>query len=173
MLPSLYPAFSTGALRTAKAICTRRQRVRDWRSPASDRCRQPQSHRSAACKPMPAGPQRQRVRDPQRQLDHTPTSRGKSPASGDVRCRSPHADPIGKCFRTTSDNRRAIASTSLAPAPDRHRFGKGTDQIRSDLASVGLRESWHRESGGGERRRGRRPAGFCQEQTLVMTEQIT
>ena len=87
---------------------------------------------------MPAGPQRQRVRDPQRQLDHTPTSRGKSPASGDVRCRSPHADPVGKCFRTTSDNRRAIASTSLAPAPDRHRFGKGTDQIRSDLASVGF-----------------------------------
>ena len=110
-------------------------------SPPSDRCQQPQSHRPAACKPMPAGPQRRRARDPQRQLDHTPTSRGKSPASGDVRCRSPHADPVGKWFRTASDNRRAIASTSLAPAPDRHRFGKGTEQIRSDLASVGFEKA--------------------------------
>ena len=90
---------------------------------------------------MPAGPQRRRVRDPQRQLDHTPTSRGKSPASGDVRCRSPHADPVEKWFRTASNNRRAIASTSLAPATDRHRFGKGTDQIRSDLASAGFEKA--------------------------------
>ena len=90
---------------------------------------------------MPAGPQRRRARDPQRQLDHTPTSRGKSPASGDVRCRSPHADPVGKWFRTASDNRPTIASTSLAPAPDRHRFGKGTDQIRRDLASAGFEKT--------------------------------
>ena len=60
---------------------------------------------------------------------------------GDVRCRSPHADPVEKWFRTASDNRRAIASTSLAPAPDRHRFGKGTDQIRSDLASAGFEKA--------------------------------
>ena len=36
-----------------------------------------------------------------------------------------------------------------------------------------LRENGHRESDGGERRRGRRPAGFCQKQTLVMTEQFS
>ena len=35
-----------------------------------------------------------------------------------------------------------------------------------------LRESWHRESEGGERRRDRRPAGFCQEQTPVLIEQF-
>ena len=36
-----------------------------------------------------------------------------------------------------------------------------------------LRESGKRESDGGERHRGRRPAGFCQEQTLVMIEQFS
>ena len=36
-----------------------------------------------------------------------------------------------------------------------------------------LRESGHRESDGGERRRGRRPAGFCHEQTPVLTEQFS
>ena len=35
-----------------------------------------------------------------------------------------------------------------------------------------LQESWHRESDGDERRRGRRPAGFCQEQTLVLLAAI-
>ena len=32
---------------------------------------------------------------------------------------------------------------------------------------------WHRKSDGGERRRGQRPAGFCQEQTPVLTEQFS
>ncbi len=35
------------------------------------------------------------------------------------------------------------------------------------------RESRHRESDGGEKRRGRRPAWFCQEQTNVLTEQFS
>ena len=46
------------------------------------------------------------------------------------------------------------------PAAGRSRLGR-------------LRESGHCESDGGERRRDRRPAGFCQEQTFVMTEQFS
>ena len=37
-----------------------------------------------------------------------------------------------------------------------------------DLLSVGLEKRWHRESSGGGRRRGRRPARFCQEQRVVL-----
>ena len=43
-----------------------------------------------------------------------------------------------------------------------------------DQRSVGRpRESWPRESDGGERRRGRRPARGCQAQTHVLTEQCS
>ena len=38
---------------------------------------------------------------------------------------------------------------------------------QGDLASVGFEKGGHRESDGGERRRGRRPSGFCQEQRDV------
>ena len=44
---------------------------------------------------------------------------------------------------------------------------------QGDLASVGFERRGHRESDGGERRRDRRPVGFCQEQTLVLTEQFS
>ena len=44
---------------------------------------------------------------------------------------------------------------------------------QGDLASVGFERRGHRESDGGERRRDRRPVGFCQEQTPVMTEQFS
>ena len=46
------------------------------------------------------------------------------------------------------------------PAAERSRVGR-------------LRENWHRESDGGERRRDRRSAGFCQEQTPILIEQFS
>ena len=44
---------------------------------------------------------------------------------------------------------------------------------QGDLSSVGLEKRWHRESSGGGRRRGRRPARFCQAQTPVLTKQFS
>ena len=44
---------------------------------------------------------------------------------------------------------------------------------QGDLASVGFEKAGIAKSDGGERRRDRRPAGFCQEQTLVLTEQFS
>ena len=63
---------------------------------------------------------------------------------------------------------------SICRAHPRRRLVGETQTIvaapqQGDLASVGFEESGHRESDVVERRRDRRPAGFCQEETLVLT----
>lgn len=94
-------------------------RVRDPRSPASDRCQQTQSHRTQRVTlGRTAAPTLPRSAATAR--SHPPPVEARAPALGDVRCRSPHAGPVGKWFRTPSDDQRAIACASLAPAPDRH-----------------------------------------------------
>ena len=86
--------------------------------------------------------------------------------------------------RSTAASRLDLAAVPLAPLMRslRRKFLTSTASgLAGDRAvampkplRIGrLPESGHRESDGGKRRRDRRPAGFCQEQTLVLTEQFS
>ena len=86
--------------------------------------------------------------------------------SGSPTCSSTPSKAPGRLLGTSAEHThegrpgRRTPIDCGGPAAGRSRVGRP-------------RESWHRESGGGERRWGRRPARGCQEQTRVLAEQFS
>ena len=80
-----------------------------------------------------------------------------------------HMKPTNMLERLNEEFKRRTRVVRIFPNSE----NKVAAPPQGDLASAGFEKAGFANQTGARRRRGRRPAGFCQEQTLVLTEQFS